>query len=75
MDRAEGAVTATEILIEAVENIDTRGISKVIVLCFDSDGYPLGWLSNVGNHVERLGLMTLGHQAIMELPSDNEEED
>jgi predicted acetyltransferase len=75
MDRPDGAVTATEILIEALENIDQRGISKVLVFCYDYNGFPVGWLSNVGGFVERLGLVEMGKQAMIELPAEEEDED
>jgi hypothetical protein len=66
MDRPEGAVTATEILVETIENIDSRGISKVIVLCFDSKGNPVGWLSNIGDRTQRLGLLEFGKYNMMQ---------
>jgi hypothetical protein len=74
MDRPEGAVTATEILIETLENIDQRGISKVLVFCFDNYGNAIGWLSNVGGHIERLGLMEIGKQAMIDLPVEDEDD-
>jgi hypothetical protein len=69
MDRPQGAITATEILIEAVENIDARGISHVIVLAFDSKGSPIGWLSNIGERTQRLGMLEMGKHAMLQ---DNE---
>jgi hypothetical protein len=69
MDRPQGATTATEILVEAIENIDPRGISHVIVLAFDSHGNPIGWLSNIGERTSRIGMLEIGKLAMLQ---DNE---
>jgi len=65
MDRSEGAVTATEVLIEAIENVDQRGISRIIVLAFDIHGNPVGWLSNIAEYTQRIGLLEIGKQAMI----------
>lgn len=65
MDRP-GAITATEILIETIEKIDEKAISKVIVLAFDIHGNPIGFLSNIGDRTQRLGLLELGKLAMIQ---------
>lgn len=63
-------VSASEILIEALEEVQPRGISQVIVLCFDEKGTPLGWLSNVGNAIQRFGLIEIMKNTML---SDSED--
>lgn len=70
MERPEAPTSATEILVEAVENIEPRGISFVVVFCFDKHGRPVGWLSNVGEHTQRLGLIEIGKVAMMQDKDD-----
>jgi hypothetical protein len=59
-------VTATEILVEAIESLSTKGISKVIVLAFDNNSNPIGWLSNIGDRASRLGHLELGKAAMIQ---------
>lgn len=66
MIRPEGARTVTDILVEAIENIDKQAISKVVVLAFDLQGNPVGWLSNVGDRTQRVGLIEIGKLAMLQ---------
>lgn len=66
MIRPEGVRTVTDILVEAIENIDKQAISKVVVLAFDSHGNPVGWLSNVGDRTQRVGLIEIGKLAMLQ---------
>ena len=61
-------VSASEILVQALEEVQPRGIAKVMVLCFDENGAPLGWLSNVGDAIQRFGLIEVMKATMM---SDN----
>lgn len=59
MDIPPGQQGAIEILIEAIEAVRDRGIDRVIVLAFKEDGQPVGHLSNVSDALQRIGLMAV----------------
>lgn len=57
MDVPEGQAGCAEILIEAIEALQERGIDRVLVLCFKENGAPVGYLTNIKDEHQRLGLL------------------
>ncbi len=62
MDVPQGLQSSSDILVEALEEIQPRGITRVIVMCFDDHGNPVGWLSNVSDKFQRFGLIEVMKQ-------------
>jgi len=53
----EGQQGSYDILIEALEAIKERGIDRVMILCFKENGAPVGYLTNIADEHQRLGLL------------------
>lgn len=66
MDVPEGQQSSSDILIESLEAVSERGISRVIVMCFDNHGNPIGWLTNINDPLQLMGLIEYMKQAILE---------
>lgn len=56
-DAPEGQQGSYDILIEAIEAIKERGIDRVMILCYREDGSPVGYLTNIKDEHQRLGLL------------------
>lgn len=53
----EGQQGSYDILIEAIEAVQARGIDRVMILCFKENGAPVGYLTNIADEHQRLGLL------------------
>lgn len=56
-DVPEGQQSCIDILIETIETVAEKGIARLIIFCYDAKGKPVGFISNVADPIQRLGLI------------------